>query len=60
MVYFSYSKAVAAFIPGRGYVESTAYYSSSTARHIGEFYRSECPAATRSKMPQAELDTLLK
>ena len=58
VVYFSYSKAVAAFIPGRGFVESTKHYSASTSRHIGEFHRIDCPTATRSKVPQAEIDAL--
>ncbi|WKV22077.1 hypothetical protein Phage2-1_00077 [Achromobacter phage 2-1] len=53
-VLFSYETPVAAFIPGRGYVQTEVGYSSTTTRHIRAFTGGKC-----DKEPQDFFDNLL-
>lgn len=54
-VLFSYETPVAAFIPGRGYVQTEQGYSSTTTRHIRAYTGGKC-----DKEPQAFFDNLLE
>ncbi|AJD82970.1 hypothetical protein PJWF_00077 [Achromobacter phage JWF] len=53
-VLFSYETPVAAFIPGRGYVQTEAKYSSTTTRHIRAYTGGNC-----TREPQEFFDNLL-
>lgn len=52
-VLFSYSTPVAAFIAGRGYVQTNRKYSQTTSRHIRAF------AGNAEMVEQSEIDALV-
>jgi hypothetical protein len=53
-VFFSYETAVAAFVPGRGYLRTEKHYSRTTSKHIGQW----CDAKAATVVPQNEIDAL--
>jgi hypothetical protein len=53
-ILFSYNTAVAAYVPGRGYIRTATSYSRTTSKHIGAWL-SGAKAVT---VPQPELDAL--
>ena len=53
-VLFSYSTAVAAFIPGKGYIKTDRFYSVTTSKHINRWVQGRCHFTT-----QSEIDSLL-
>lgn len=60
-VLVSYSTPVAAFIPGRGYVQSEAHYSRTTSGHISKFLRRHgCSTNNPPTVPASELAALLE
>lgn len=52
-VLYSYSTPVAAFIPGRGMVQTSTKYSTTTSRHVNKWGAGNAP-----KVDQSELDNL--
>ena len=53
-VCFSYGVAVAAFVPGRGYLKTDEYHSTTTSKHANAFAGKESP-----KVPAAEFADLI-
>jgi hypothetical protein len=60
-VLVSYSTPVAAFVPGRGYVQSEEHYSRTTTKHIRDFLRRNgCSTNNPPTVPAAELAAMLE
>lgn len=55
-VLFSYRTPVAAFVPGRGGLVSSTYYSRTTSKHVTQAI--ERWGCSRTEVPQAEIDQL--
>jgi hypothetical protein len=53
-VFFSYKTAVAAFVPGRGYLRTAESHSRTTTAHINKWIDGDS-----TEVPQAELDAML-
>ena len=54
IILFSYKTAVAAYIPGKGYIKTDAYFSPTTSRHINKW-----TPANAKEVPQSEIDVLI-
>ena len=59
-VLFSYKTPVAALVPGRGWVRTSAKYSSTTTKHVNRWLfnnvgRTDCVPS----VPQEEIDELV-
>lgn len=54
IVFFSYSTPVAAFVPGRGYIRTDVFYSTTTSKHINKWTEKRAEV-----VPQIQIDTLL-
>jgi hypothetical protein len=54
-VLFSYKTAVAAFVPGRGYLRTSTYYSGTTTGHINKWINGDS-----TEVPQEEIDALIR
>lgn len=56
-ILFSYGEPVAAFIPGRGYVRTTKYFSRTTMGHIAAWLRAAGPgiAGVTASVPHDEI-----
>lgn len=52
-VFFSYSTAVAAHVPGRGYLRSSTKYSRTTSKHVTQWIN-----GTSAEVEQEEIDKL--
>lgn len=56
-ILISYSTAVAAFVPGRGFLRTKTKWSATTSRHINAWLLSQgCTAAT--EVDQTEIEAL--
>jgi hypothetical protein len=53
-VCFSYGVPVAAFIPGRGYVRSAEYHSTTSSKHANAYAGADAP-----KVPASEFADLI-
>ena len=59
IVLFSYSTAVAAFLPGRGVIRTKTKYSMTTTKHINQWIEAEfSPNVTITEVEQSEIDGL--
>lgn len=54
-VLYSYSTPVAAYVIGRGYLRTEAYYSRTTSKHINQWIA----GATATVVSQADIDKLI-
>ncbi len=59
IVFVSYETPVAAFISGRGMVQTFVKWSATTTKHISAFIARHAPNATQSKETQEFFDGLL-
>lgn len=57
-MFFSYRTAVAAHIPGEGYVKTDKSWSRTTSKHIGQFIRRNGGSGAVSIKPQSFFDNL--
>lgn len=57
-VLVSYKTPVAAFVSGRGLLVTDTFFSNTTSRHINAWARKNCPTATRTKVPQADIQKM--
>ena len=55
IILFSYNTAVAAYIPGKGYIKTDEYFSVTTSKHINEW-----TPADAKEVPQVEIDVLIE
>ena len=54
IILFSYNTAVAAYIPGKGYIKTDEYFSPTTSKHINKW-----TPENAKEVPQAEIDVLI-
>lgn len=60
VVLFSYRTAVAALVPGRGWIRTNRKWSSTTSRHINSWLADNMSTATQSQaVDQWDLDQLV-
>jgi hypothetical protein len=57
-VLFSYSTPVAALVPGRGWMRTEQFYSTTTSKHINAWLRKNCGGEVQT-VPQWEVDQLV-
>ena len=57
-VFFSYKTAVAAHIPGVGYVKTDKSWSRTTSKHIGQFIARNGGSGAVGTRPQSFFDQL--
>jgi hypothetical protein len=57
-VLFSYSTPVAALVPGRGWMRTEQFFSTTTSKHINAWLRKNC-GGTVQTVPQWEVDQLV-
>jgi hypothetical protein len=57
-VLYSYSTPVAALVPGRGWMRTEQFYSTTTSKHINAWLRKNC-GGTVQTVPQWEVDQLV-
>ena len=53
-IFFSYETPVAAWVSGRGYIQTDHYYSKTTRKHISMWLEGR----SAETVPQAEIDQL--
>lgn len=58
-VLISYETPVAAFIPGEGVWREDTSSSRTTAKHINQWIRDQCPNATQTPKPREEIAELI-
>lgn len=59
-VLFSYSTPVAALVPGRGWMRTEEFYSTTTSKHINRWFaENKSNAAEVASVPQWDLDQLV-
>ena len=56
VVFFSYKTPVAAYIPGRGYIQTNYRWSKTTTGHINKWLKDAGEVKT---VPQSEIDGLV-
>jgi len=54
LVFFSYKTAVAALVPGKGWIRSSTKYSATTTKHVNQWIQS--PA---TEVDQWDIDQLV-
>ena len=54
-IFFSYSTPVAAYLPSKGYVRTSKFWSVTTSRHINKYLQGVTNVET---IPQTVLDNL--
>jgi hypothetical protein len=57
-VLFSYSTPVAALVPGKGWMRTEQFYSTTTSKHINAWLRKNCGGEVQT-VPQWDLDQLV-
>ena len=57
-VLFSYSTPVAALVPGRGWMRTEQFYSTTTSKHINRWLAQNCGGEVQT-VPQWEVDQLV-
>ena len=57
-VLYSYSTPVAALVPGKGWIRTEQFYSTTTSKHINAWLRKNC-GGTVQTVPQWDLDQLV-
>jgi hypothetical protein len=59
-VLFSYSTPVAALVPGKGWIRTEQFYSTTTSKHINRWFaENKSTAAEVASVPQWDLDQLV-
>lgn len=58
-VLFSYRTPVAAVVPGRGWLKTKQFYSTTTSKHINRWLADNRVADIVTTVPQSELDQLV-
>ena len=59
-VLFSYSTPVAALVPGKGWIRTEQFYSTTTSKHINRWFaENKSTAAEVATVPQWEVDQLV-
>jgi hypothetical protein len=59
-VLFSYSTPVAALVPGKGWIRTEQFYSTTTSKHINRWFaENNSTAAEVASVPQWDLDQLV-
>ncbi len=59
-VLFSYSTPVAALVPGKGWMRTEQFYSTTTSKHINRWFAEhKSTAAEVATVPQWDLDQLV-
>jgi hypothetical protein len=59
-VLFSYSTPVAALVPGKGWIRTEQFYSTTTSKHINRWFaENKSTAAEVATVPQWDLDQLV-
>ena len=58
-VLFSYDKAVAAFVPGRGFLRTNRFWSKTTNKHINKWLKEQFgPNVKVVEVEQSEIEAL--
>jgi len=57
-VLFSYETPVAALVPGKGWIRTEQFYSTTTSKHINAWLRKNCGGDV-AIVPQWDLDQLV-
>ena len=59
-VLFSYSTPVAALVPGKGWIRTEQFYSTTTSKHINRWFaENKSTAAEVATVPQWDVDQLV-
>lgn len=58
LVLFSYSTPVAALVPGRGWIKTVEYYSTTTSKHVNRWLTDNCGGEIET-VTQWQIDQLV-